>query len=165
LKSLVFPRNQFNEEYISAAKKSGIKVVRSNPDVWFWKEKFSNIAPLARAWDTLFPINKTLTFNDQLSYVDNVLLLPASRFLRAYTAKEKSVQQLKMNRIKAEMLYAAKNDRYYHLWWHPHNFGNAVKENLYYLEEVLIYFKDLNRTYDFPSMSMIEMHDNLAGKK
>ena len=36
-------------------------------------------------------------------------------------------KKLKMKRIKAQMTYAAKNDKLFHLWWHPHNFGNDIE--------------------------------------
>ncbi|WP_163444495.1 polysaccharide deacetylase family protein [Flavobacterium columnare] len=156
LKSLVFPRNQFNFEYIEVAKKNGIKVVRSNPDVWFWKSK-SKLARLARAFDTLMPISRTLTFKLKKSYGDEVLMLPASRFFRPFTRKEKNIQVMKMNRIKKEMTFAAKNKCVYHLWWHPHNLGESLDENLFYLEMILKHYRGLNEKYGFSSASMLEM--------
>jgi peptidoglycan/xylan/chitin deacetylase (PgdA/CDA1 family) len=36
LRSLVFPRNQFNEEYLKACYEEGFRVVRDNPRDWFW---------------------------------------------------------------------------------------------------------------------------------
>ena len=94
LQSLVFPRNQFNSEYIEIAKQNGIKVVRSNPDVWFWKS-YSKLTSFARAFDTLMPISSTLTFEEKKVGDKEVLLLPASRFLRPFTEKEKIIQSLK----------------------------------------------------------------------
>jgi hypothetical protein len=157
LESLVFPRNQFNQDYISVAKQNGIKVVRSNPNVWFWKSNSKWMA-LARAFDTLFSISKTLTFAKPFFEKDEILLLPASRFLRPFSLKEKSFQKIKINRIKKEMTLAAKNGDCYHLWWHPHNFGYSLKENLFYLEEILMHFENLKNKYAFVSKSMIEMY-------
>ena len=157
LKSLVFPRNQFNSEYIDIAKKNGIKVVRSNPDVWFWKSN-SRLMPLARAFDTLMPISNSLTFvESKKKFNDEVLLLPASRFLRPYNENEKKIQSLKFDRIKNEMTFAAKKDRVYHLWWHPHNFGCSAEDNLIYLEMILKHFDDLKNEFGFQSSNMIEM--------
>jgi peptidoglycan/xylan/chitin deacetylase (PgdA/CDA1 family) len=157
LKSLVFPRNQFNSEYIDVAKQNGIKVVRSNPDVWFWKSH-SKLMPLARAFDTLIPISTTLTFEEKKVSNEEVLLLPASRFLRPFTEKEKFIQSLKIQRIKLEMSYAAKNKKGYHLWWHPHNFGYSLNENLFFLEIILKHYKKLNKEFNYCSSSMIEMY-------
>lgn len=158
LKSLVFPRNQFNTEYIDIASRNGIKVVRSNPNVWFWRSS-SRLVPLARAVDTLMPISNSLTFKiREESYVENVLLLPASRFLRPYRNNEKFIQKLKLSRIKIEMSAAARGGDNYHLWWHPHNFGYCVEENLCFLEEILQHYSYLNRNFGFDSKSMIELY-------
>ena len=157
LQSLVFPRNQFNSKYIAIAKKNSIKVVRSNPDVWFWKVK-NKAAALVRAYDTLFPISKTLTFDDKnIVSHKSVLSLPASRFLRPYNKAEALIQKIKVNRIKSEMLFAAINKRNYHLWWHPHNFGYSLTENMEMLTEIVSYYEELNLKYCFTSKSMIEM--------
>jgi peptidoglycan/xylan/chitin deacetylase (PgdA/CDA1 family) len=157
LQSLVFPRNQLNSNYLVAAKQNGIRVVRSNPDVWFWKMKNKSIGVI-RAFDTLLPISKTLTFGNEFYNSNNcVVLLPASRFLRPYSQNEKHLQLIKVRRIKREMLYAAVNKRNYHLWWHPHNFGYSTAENMVMLTVILEYYKLLNTKYDFLSKSMIEM--------
>lgn len=37
LRSLAFPKNQFNARYLTTAYNAGIKIVRSNPDVSFWQ--------------------------------------------------------------------------------------------------------------------------------
>ena len=157
LKSLVFPRNQFNSEYVAIAKNIGIKVVRSNPNVWFWNNNFK-LQSIARAVDTLIPISSSLTFKGVTTNKNDVLLLPSSRFLRPYMESEKGIQGMKFMRIKNEMLIAAKNNRNYHLWWHPHNFGYSMKENLIYLEKILSYYEKLNIKYGFTSKSMIEMY-------
>lgn len=156
LQSLVFPRNQFNSEYLEIAYQNGIKVVRSNPNVWFWNHN-SKWSPFARAIDTLMPISNSLTFNQNNLSKDKVLLLPASRFLRPYSKKESVIQKVKLNRIKKEMTFAAKRNKSYHLWWHPHNFGYDLDENMQMLKEIISHFNFLNQKYGFQSKSMIEM--------
>jgi len=154
LKSLVFPRNQFNETYLSVIKENGYSVIRTNPKVWFWKSK-NKLIFLARALDTLFSISKRLSFSDKEIISENGLVkLPASRFLRPYTEKEKVIQNIKIKRIKSEMYNAAINKEHYHLWWHPHNFGSFPKENLAQLKEILGYHRSLNQKYTFPSKNM-----------
>lgn len=156
LQSLVFPRNQFNSDYLEIAFQNGIKVVRSNPNVWFWNH-YSTLSPLARALDTLMPISNSLTFNQNNLSKDKVLLLPASRFLRPYSKKESVIQKVKVNRIKSEMTFAAKQNKSYHLWWHPHNFGYDLDENMQMLKGIISHFNFLNQKYGFQSKSMIEM--------
>jgi peptidoglycan/xylan/chitin deacetylase (PgdA/CDA1 family) len=158
LQSLVFPRNQFNKNYIEILRQNGIKVIRSNPNVWFWNST-SKLMSLARALDTILPISTSLSFSkDSNTSQGEVMLLPASRFLRPFSINEKQLQFLKFLRIKKEMKYAAMNNKIYHLWWHPHNFGNYVKENLEYLEMILLHYECLNKKYNFESQSMIEMY-------
>jgi peptidoglycan/xylan/chitin deacetylase (PgdA/CDA1 family) len=157
LQSLVFPRNQFNSKYLEVVQQNGIKVVRSNPDVWFWKNTSKWIF-LARAIDTLFPVSKSLTFKHTKVKKDSILMLPASRFLRPFTKKERIIQVRKVNRIKNEMTTAARNGTCYHLWWHPHNFGFSLEQNMGMLIEIIQHFKELEVRFGFESKSMIEMY-------
>ncbi|MGZ2371892.1 polysaccharide deacetylase family protein [Ancylomarina sp. YFZ004] len=157
LKTLVFPRNQFNADYLNVAKENGIEVVRSNPDVWFWKNT-SKLIPLARAFDTLLPISSSLTYVlNENNIFDEILLLPSSRFFRPYSDNEKLIQNRKLQRIKDEMTYAARKNKIYHLWWHPHNFGGNVYRNIEDLTLLLKHFEQLKQDFGFESNSMIEM--------
>lgn len=66
-----------------------------------------------------------------------------------------------MHRIKSGMTYAAKNNKLYHLWWHPHNFGCNQKENFQFLEEILLHYNKLNKRYGFCSITMSEYAQKL----
>ncbi|WP_026452202.1 polysaccharide deacetylase family protein [Aequorivita capsosiphonis] len=155
LESLVFPKNQYNHSYLEIVKRQGIKVIRSNPNVWFWQSSYGKLTPVLRAIDTLGPISSSISFNiKDLENQNGVLELPASRFFRPYKEKESRIQKLKIRRIKAEMTYAAKNNRIYHLWWHPHNFGEDLKQNLNQLREIIDHYNFLKETYNFQSNSM-----------
>lgn len=164
LKSLILPRNQFNPDYLEVALRNGIRVVRPNPDVWFWKRN-SRWSPVFRALDTLIPISGSLSYKNPCYYKNEILLLPASRFLRPYNYKERSIQFLKKNRVFKEMTHAAKYKKIYHLWWHPHNFGNELQENLNYLEDVLKHYEYLRKEYNFSSFTMLEMKELFNQKK
>lgn len=157
LRSLVYPRNQFNSVYTQIAYDNAIRVVRTNPDVWFWKSS-SRFIPIARAFDTVMPISGPLTYKEKPHAENEMLQLPASRFFRPYVKKEQAIRAMKLKRIEDEMLYAAKNNEVYHLWWHPHNFGYSVDENLADLQHLLLWFAKLNGSYGFTSSSMIEMY-------
>ncbi len=153
LESLVLPRNQFEQNYLKVIADCGFKTVRNNPDVWFWKTENKYIASFSRAMDTIVPISKSLCFSKAGSD-SNLSLIPASRFFRPYSKKEEAIQNLKIKRIKNEMLHAAKNNLHYHLWWHPHNFGNYLQKNLEQLEDLLKYYQYLNHKFGFTSVSM-----------
>jgi hypothetical protein len=158
LKSLVLPRNQFNPEYLNVVKENNINTVRSNPQVWFWNSH-AKWTQFARAFDTLLPISKTLTYELPHKCNKKPLLLPASRFLRPYIRREKLIQSLKIKRIKNEMTNAAFREKCYHLWWHPHNFGKFTKENLVALEGLLKHYQRLHMKFDFQSSNMNEIYN------
>lgn len=67
------------------------------------------------------------------------------------------LEKLKLNRICKEIEYAAKRGEIYHLWWHPHNFGANMKENLSELETVLKCFRECSKKYGMKSYTMSEL--------
>ncbi|CAL66964.1 polysaccharide deacetylase family protein [Christiangramia forsetii] len=158
LKSLVFPRNQFNEEYIIICKKFGIQNVRSNPTDWYWRNTESNslLDKIFRTGDAYIGLNnKSYKFSEKSVAGDLPLSQKASRLLRPYSSNKK-LNNLKLYRIKEEMTKAALANEIYHLWWHPHNFGNHPKESLNNLEQLLIHFDILRKKYGYLSLNMVE---------
>ena len=53
-----------------------------------------------------------------------------------------------------EMTMAAKKGEIYHLWWHPHNFGINLYENMNNLKLILEHFKKLQAQYAFGNQTM-----------
>jgi peptidoglycan/xylan/chitin deacetylase (PgdA/CDA1 family) len=157
--SLVFPRNQINELYLPVLAANGIKVYRGNPESWIYKpRKFSAEVPfirLCRLLDTYFPVSgyNTFSVNKNAGIPVNV---PASRFLKPYNKNLAWLEKLKLKRIMNEMTYAAKNNELYHLWWHPHNFGVNIKENMENLTILLKHYQLLQAKYGFASVTMKE---------
>lgn len=160
LKSLVFPRNQFNEDYLKACYELGIKSVRSNPTNWYWKDTQNNsiINKIFRTGDAYLGFkNKSYKLLDLKVEKEKPLAQKASRLLRPYS-NNKFMNDLKLKRIKSEITSAAKKNEIYHLWWHPHNFGNNSKNNLKDLEEILKHFEKCNKKFDFQSVNMNEIY-------
>lgn len=158
LKSLIFPRNQFNEEYLTICKKLGIENVRSNPINWYWRntESDSLVNKIFRTGDAyLGPTDKSYKLAESRTLKEHPFSQKASRLLRPYSPNKK-LNSLKLKRIKAEMTKAAKSSEFYHLWWHPHNFGDHPEENLRDLEELLIHFTTLREKYGYLSLNMLE---------
>lgn len=154
LKSLVLPRNQFNSKYLKIIAKNGFSSVRSNPSVFFGKKNLLE-NKMCRAADTLFPLLGDFSYKlEEMKKDTGLLLIPSSRFLRAYSKSEMYLKQIKLKRIKKEMTHAAINNRVYHLWWHPHNFGNNIKYNISFLESILEHYIQLNNQYNFESITM-----------
>lgn len=153
LKSLVFPRNQYNQAYEKVLIKHGIKNIRTNPDIWFWDTTKPETIwkKIFRTADAYFPLSDMLFEIPTLS--GGILQIPASRFFRP-TQGCKVLNELRLKRIKNEMKKAAKENKIYHLWWHPHNFGVHPKESLLDLENILLHYESLNKEYNFLSQNM-----------
>lgn len=152
-RSLVFPRNQYNLDYLEICKKNNIKAVRSNPLNWYWKDtqKSGLIEKLFRTGDAYLGINdKSYMLSNEEAEIS---IQKASRFLRPYSGKS-VLESLKMKRIKLEMTYAAKRGEVYHLWWHPHNFGQQPRESMAQLEDLITHYVNCRRKYGFESRTM-----------
>ena len=156
LKSLVFPRNQFNADYLKVCSDLGITSVRSNPNNWYWQntQKESLSQKIFRTGDAYFGLNDKSYKLEKMNASEYPVLQPASRLLRPYSAG--ITNKLKLKRIKDEITHAAKQDEVYHLWWHPHNFGYNSKNNLDDLEEILKHIRYCRSTY---GMASSNMHD------
>ena len=167
LESLVFPRNQFAEEYLKVCFALGIQAVRSNPNDWYWKNPKSEslLTKIARTGDAynVFARRKSYSLKEMKPLEGLPLSQMASRFLRP-VENNSLLRRLKMRRIKDEMTAAAKKGEVYHLWWHPHNFGHYPKESLQDLGEIISHFKTLQKKYNFQSKNMKELRDFVIKK-
>ena len=83
--------------------------------------------------------------------------IPESCFLRPHSNLLFFLEPLKRLRILRDMDFAAKNGRNYHLWWHPHNFGENTRENLRMLEIICEKYKELSKKYDFQTRFISEL--------
>lgn len=169
LKSLVFPRNQTNKEYLDICKRHGIICYRG-------KEKsFSDISGNSlikkqlkrglRLIDTYLNISGYNCYSNEEILEDGIINIPASKFLRPYSHKSKIFDNLKLRRIKRAMTHAAKNGKTFHLWWHPHNFGSHITENINFLERIMQHYQNLNLRYDFKSLTMSQLAHELILEK
>jgi peptidoglycan/xylan/chitin deacetylase (PgdA/CDA1 family) len=165
LESLVFPRNQYHDQVLEIASKSGFKAARTNPSDWFWKEtaKENLLKKVFRTGDTLFEVGKPVSFDIDNCAKEPLLQIPASRLLRPYK-NGSFFNKLRIARIKSEIEATCKLKKAYHLWWHPHNFGHNPKENLHILEDLLIYVNEFVCEGNLESQSMKDVTDrNLLG--
>ncbi len=168
IRSLVFPRNQFNRDYLSICKEAGITSVRSSPDIWYWSpatgsgfmKKFFRAGDAYIRFQPIKPVYLKDINTDSLP-----LLLPATRLYRPWKPEYPLQNTFKMRRILNEMTVAAKNGAYYHIWWHPHNFGNHPQECLTELKQIIDHYNSLKNKYGFQSLTMNEITEQLLQKK
>lgn len=170
IKSLVFPRNQYNEQYLEILKKSDITSYRGNEQGWMYeasdeKAKKSLLKRALRILDSYINLSGFHTYNLDDIGESKPYNIPASRFLRPYSFKLSIFDRLKLRRIKKAMTHAAKTDTLYHLWWHPHNFGNNREKNIAFLTKILEHYNSLEKEYGMKSMNMSEISEVLAKEK
>ncbi|OOG76555.1 polysaccharide deacetylase family protein [Algoriphagus sp. A40] len=158
LESLVFPRNHINEHYHVICLEEGYKYVRGNPKNWYWQEtQNENLAKkLFRSADCFFSIGDRTSYKqvEIQAYPGEPLVIPASRILRPLNKDNRLMNSLRLNRIKREMELTANLGEIYHLWWHPHNFGNDPEQSLLELDEVINHYLELRDKYGMESLHM-----------
>jgi len=167
IQSIVFPRNQAQSDCVTICQELGLTSYRGSN--WF---NFNNATKklklidysklILRVLDTYLYLTGSNTFSlkDHNNSEKKILNIPSSKFLRPYNYRLRTLEKFKINRIKRSMTKAAKQGKIYHLWWHPHNFGEYMVENFKNLNEILNHYKKLNETYGFQSMTMSEIASN-----
>lgn len=168
IKSIVFPRNQINKEYIKLSAKNGVTSYRGTENHWMYdtfdtKQLENPLHRIFRLLDAYINISGHNTYKPESLFdsENNIVNVRSSRFLRSYNKKLKFFEHLKLNRIKKGMLHASENNELYHLWWHPHNFATNTEENFVALEEIFKTFSKLNKDYGFESSTMSEFKEKL----
>lgn len=165
LKSIIFPRNQVSDEHLKICARNGITSYRGNALKYFDepKSKWEGIKNrLCRLLDAYINMGGMTSIPyGKLERKEGLLNVCASRMLRPYSPKLSFLEGLRLRRIKKEMVHAAKNGEMYHLWWHPHNFGANMEDNLRILENIMKTYKDCHDKYDMQSLTMNEITTRL----
>jgi hypothetical protein len=163
--SLVFPRNQLNSNYLEVCRKLGIKCYRGNESSWIYKARnLKENVLFKRAFrllDSYLNLSGHNTYKLDIIAQNFPYNIPSSRFLRPYSSSLKLLESLRLKRIKDGMLYAAQNNSVYHIWWHPHNFGKDIKQNMEVLNTILEYYTKLKAEYNMQSMNMRDIAEKL----
>ena len=151
LDSIVFPRNQCNNDYLQVIEDSGMTSFRGTETAWYYnpstKINLPKTAKMLRLLDSYINISGHNTYLIPGLAKSFPFNIPSSRFLRPHVPILMLFNALKLKRIKKSMTFAAKNNEVYHLWWHPHNFGTNQNENFLFLEQILIHYQALNKKY------------------
>lgn len=155
-RSLVFPRNQVLKEFLSILTKAGIQVYRGNPEHWLYQDGHTTPGGIAgramRFADSWVPMTGAHTAHAEVA--NGLTNVPASLFLRPWTRRLSTLEPLRLARLKQSMTTAARAGGICHLWWHPHNFGINMEQNLTVLESLLQHYQTLQDQYGMRSSSM-----------
>lgn len=158
LRSLVFPRNHINELYLKICQEEGFDFVRGNPKNWFWQE--TQHEDQSKKWfrsaDCFFPVGSRTSYPfEEINWIrEEPIILPASRILRPHSKGNSLFNSVRLTRILNEMEKAAQLGEVYHLWWHPHNFGNNPEACMAELKKILDHFSRLKEKYGMLSQNM-----------
>ena len=167
--SIIFPRNQFNKDYLQVCQEAGIISYRNNEESWLYNarsfESESLLRRGLRLLDAYINISGHHCYNEEFLEENFPINIPSSRFLRPYYKELHIFEGLRLKRIKTAMTYAAKNNLVYHLWWHPHNFGINQDQNFAMLKKILQHYIYLNKKYAFTSYTMTELAREILDKK
>lgn len=169
-KSIVFPRNQINEDYLAICARHGITSFRGIEKHWMFdtndtqklERPFNKIARLSDAYINLSGYN-TYKFSD-LKTVSGLLNIPSSKFFRPYIKSLNFLESRRIKRINKGLTYAAKNNEIYHMWWHPHNLGANIEENFNNLENIFKHYSLLKKEYNFECLTMSEITEIILSK-
>jgi len=160
-RTIIFPRNQHNPDYEDVLLKRGIDCFRGNQKAWMYQISQENLKSFrhkaARVLDAYVNLSGFHTADWSEVWKGNLANIPASFFLRPLQKKVKQAERLRLRRLSKSIEYAAKNRKIFHLWWHPHNFGVDLQENLDFLRRVLDVFKECQEKYGMKSMTMSEV--------
>lgn len=155
-KSIVFPRNQYDDGAIAECARRGISIYRGNETGWMYR-------PGARADQTL--ARRAVRLADSyvnLSGTNTASVCPknaatnvrSSRFLRPYSRRLRHLEPLRLSRITDSMTAASQRGETFHIWWHPHNMGASQCENLAALGHIIDHFITLRCKYGMSSLAM-----------
>jgi peptidoglycan/xylan/chitin deacetylase (PgdA/CDA1 family) len=163
LRSLVFPRNQINPNYLKTVAESGFIAFRGNQPGHLYKPKaaaasWEQLNRGLRLLDSYGNLNGYgITRWDALRSCHGLVNIPASRFFRPYTPALEWAEPIRRRRIVAAMTRAAESSSIFHLWWHPHNFGGHLQENMAFLEIILSEFLTLREHLGMQSLNMSQV--------
>lgn len=158
--SLVFPRNQFDRFHLGEAAAAGFGAFRGNERHRWYEADSSACAPATMRAGRLIDSYVSLTGSHSIrvsSDESGLVNIPSSRFLRPCSPGIALLERLRLHRILSSMRTAARAGAGYHLWWHPHNFGVNVTENIAFLKKILDHYRHLRDEFGMRSLTMGEL--------
>jgi peptidoglycan/xylan/chitin deacetylase (PgdA/CDA1 family) len=163
LRSITFPRHQFN--YLRTCREVGLIAFRGHPRAWMHdtnrrKMPARRALRLADSYLNLSGHNVRRAAREASGLID----VPASRFLRPFAPRLGSLEGLRFRRIASGMRQAAADGAIYHLWWHPHNFGAHLEDNVAMLRRILDTFRQLALEHGMQASTMAEIAESAGGE-
>jgi len=132
--SLVFPRNQINEEYLLSMLAEGFNSFRGGEQSYVWKPKSrknrSTWIRTLRVADSYINLSRDNIHQNPKLTNSGLVNIPSSRFLRPFSIIDNVFSDCKKRKLKQELSLATQMEGMYHLWFHPMNFVENSKQNM-----------------------------------
>jgi peptidoglycan/xylan/chitin deacetylase (PgdA/CDA1 family) len=167
LRTVVFPRNQMNPAYAPVLREAGFAAYRGNQAGAAYRavpgDALDGRMRVRRLLDAYIHRDGASAFGwGDLLDADGLVNVRASQFLRPFTPLLRSIDSRRLGRVCSGLDEAARSGGIFHLWWHPHNFGAHLGENLGSLRHILEHFSSLRRTEGFMSLNMADVAEQVA---
>lgn len=160
LRSIVFPRNQYNPNYDEILVRNGIICFRGNQLSRMYNfnsdVQHNPFYRMTRLADSYVNVSGLNTYAWERAHRGRLADVAASMFLRPVTRENSFLNELQFRRIVKSLEYAARAKEIFHLWWHPHNFGVNLEENIFFLRRIFERFHEMRVKHDMRSLSMAE---------
>lgn len=164
LRSIVLPRNQMDQQCLTVLQQEGFTTYRGcraglihDPHRYLSSTPLGRMGRLGEAYAGR--PNSSLVSWGGIVEESGLCNVAASRFLRPWSPRLAGLESLRLARIRREVEEAARSRQIFHLWWHPHNFGTHLEENLDFLKKILELVSDLRDSGRLVSLSMGEAAD------
>jgi peptidoglycan/xylan/chitin deacetylase (PgdA/CDA1 family) len=165
-RSIVFPRNQVSAAHVAVCDELGIRAYRGNREAWAYRARRDQderlVRRAVRLIDAYVPVVPRARYCPSPGWPVNVA---ATRYLRPCGRAVHGLEALRERRIGVELARAAREQRIFHLWWHPDDFGLRVAENVALLGRVLDRFRALRDRTGMESLTMGEVAERLASSQ
>lgn len=165
MRSLVVPRHQVRPDYFPVIRAAGLSAHRTNEKNFLNVPSSSGNEPKVRRAlrliDAYVPLTGANSVDWKSTSLDEYGLTDVheSRFLRPPIRALLPLEPLRVRRIVEAMEAAAREGKIFHLWWHPHNFGTYLDQNLANLKTILDAYKRLYERGSIQSLTMGEVAD------
>ncbi len=161
LSSIVFPRNQINQDYMPTLLDADIICYRGNEKNWMNRAVIGGTHPVymraGRIADTYLNLSgQNLTTWNEVVEPSGTCNIPSSRFIRPCSSTLRQLESRRLKRILNAMHEAAANKKIIHLWTHAHNLGVNIQDNLAFLRAISAEYKRLQQQYGMRALTMSE---------
>lgn len=162
-KTYIPPRFQHNSKYNEILKKNGYNSYRGIRNEKMKQSKLPKfLIKKIKFLDRYFNLlGKRSYYLKEVMIEEGIYNIKESYYMRPFKSNNFFFEYFKIIRIKKEMTHAAKKSKVFHLWWHPHDFGINIENNMKQLEKILIHYSFLKTKYNFSSMCMNEVVNEL----